>query len=86
MSFWQYNAWCEAYKDRNIDQLSLQIQAAYLGAYWNGAQKRKKSLNSVLKSLRKDNTKIKRTPINLEKVSKEFQQVEELRNYGWTQK
>lgn len=87
MSFWQFNAYCEAFQDRQIDSLSLQIQAAYYNAYWNSAAKHKKSLMSVLKSLRNksnSNKTKKREPIDVESVSRKFRQMEELKEYGWT--
>ena len=84
MSFWQYNAWCEAYRARMSDSLALQIQAAYLGAYWNGASKHKKSLQSVLKSLTKEDLKKKRKPINVKEIAEQFRQFEELQKYGRT--
>ena len=85
MELWQYNAWCEAYKDRSVDVLAIQIQAAYLGAYWNGFNKHKKSLESVLKSLRKEKlNKAKKEPIDVDKISEQFRQMEELKIYGYT--
>lgn len=80
MSLWQYNAWCEAYRDRIKDDLSLQLQAAYMGAYWNGATKHKKSLMRILNGLYEK----EKVPIDVKKVSEEFRQYEELKNYGWT--
>jgi hypothetical protein len=80
MSLWQYNAWCEAYQDRIKDTLSLQLQAAYMGAYWSGASKHKKSLMRILNSL----YETEKVPIDVKKVSEEFRQYEELKNYGWT--
>lgn len=85
MELWQYNAWCEAYQDKIIDTLSIQVQAEYLGAYWSGFSKHKKSLNSVLESLRpKKKLNTKKEPINVTNVSKQFRQMEELKLYGWT--
>lgn len=85
MELWQYNAWCEAYQDKIIDTLSIQVQAEYLGAYWSGFSKHKKSLNSVLESLRpKKKLNTKKEPINVINVSKQFRQMEELKLYGWT--
>lgn len=85
MQLWQYYAWCEAFQDKLVDQLSLQIQAAYYGAYWNSGAKHKKSLNAVLKSLRSNRvSNKKRIPIDKEEVSKRFTQMEELKKYGWT--
>ena len=85
MELWQYNAWCEAYQDKIIDTLSIQVQAEYLGAYWSGFSKHKKSLNSVLESLRpKKKLNMKKEPINVNNVSEQFRQMEELKLYGWT--
>lgn len=85
MDLWQYNAWCEAYQDKIIDNLTIQIQAAYLNAYWSGFSKHKKSLDSVLKSLRKDKVnKAKKEPINVKEISEQFRQMEELKLYGYT--
>lgn len=85
MELWQYNAWCEAYQDKIIDTLSIQVQAEYLGAYWSGFSKNKKSLNSVLESLRpKKKLNMKKEPIDVISVSKQFRQMEELKLYGWT--
>ena len=85
MELWQYNAWCEAYQDKIIDTLSIQVQAEYLGAYWSGFSKHKKSLNSVLESLRpKKKLNMKKEPINVINVSEQFRQMEELKLYGWT--
>lgn len=86
MDLWQYNAWCEAYQDKIVDALSIQVQAAYLGAYWGGFSKHKKSLTQVLDSLRKRkvNKTTKKKPINVEKISEQFRQMEELKLYGYT--
>lgn len=79
MSLWQYNAWCEAYQARTIDTLSLQLQAAYYGAYWNGASKHKKSLKSVLKALRsKEKQEPVVEPIVLEQAEAIFKKYEEM--------
>jgi hypothetical protein len=86
MELWQYNAWCEAYKDRQTDNLVIQIQAEYLGAYWNGFSKHKKSLNSVINSIQRRNKKVVRKPIDVQKVSDDFRMMEELKQNGWTQK
>ena len=84
MSFWQYNAWCEAYQSRMADQLSVQVQAAYLGAYWGGASKNKKSLKSVLNAIQKGTQKHKRKKIKVDEVAERFRQFEELQKYGRT--
>lgn len=85
MDLWQYNAWCEAYKLKVSDTLSIQVQAAYMSAYWNGFNKHKKSLNDVLKAINSENNKkFKRKPIDVDKISEQFKQMEELKHYGWT--
>ena len=86
MELWQYNAWCEAYKCRVSDELVIQVQAAYLGAYWSGFSKHKKSLESVIKSITRGNEhkKSKKKPINIDTVSNQFRQMEELKVYGYT--
>lgn len=84
MDLWQYNAWCESYKLRISDELAIQVQAAYMCAYWNGFNKHKKSLSDVLKSIQKDDKHYSKKPIDLKKVSDEFNRMEELKNYGWT--
>lgn len=86
MELWQYNAWCEAFKCKKNDELVIQIQAAYLGAYWGGFSKHKKSLESVIKSIGRENSykKSKRKPIDIDSISKQFIQMEELKQNGWT--
>lgn len=85
MELWQYNAWCEAYQDRITDNLTVQIQAHYLGAYWSGFSNHKKSLKQVLDSLRKKKVnKTKKKPIDVDKLSEQFRQMEELKLYGYT--
>lgn len=83
MDLWQYNAWSAAHQDRINDQLCIQVQAAYLGAYWGSAQKHKKSLQSVLREIQ--NHKMiskKRKAIDVEAVAKDFKQMEDLKTYG----
>lgn len=84
MTLWQYNAWCEAYRARMRDGLSLQIQAAYLGAYWSSSAKRKKSLQSVLKGL-EGKPQVRKKETNFVQVANKFKQFEELQQYGRTQ-
>lgn len=84
MDFWQYNAWCEAWERRNADNLSGLVQAAYLGAYWNNAGKKGKSLKGVLKELQVKENK-PRKKIDKDAVEEQFRQFEELRKYGRTQ-
>ena len=86
MELWQYNAWCEAYRCKVTDDLVIQVQAAYLGAYWSSFSKHKKSLESVIKTITRNNSrkKSKREPIDMNSVSKQFMQMEELKYNGWT--
>lgn len=60
------------------------VEAAYYSAYWNGAQKHKKSLENVVKHIYRSvsRKRIKREPIDFKKVNKEFAEMEELRKYG----
>lgn len=84
MDFWQYNAWQEAWEQRNADDNSKLAQAAYLAAYWMNSGKKGKPLSTVLKALQpKDNKP--REKINKDEVAAKFRQFEELKNNGWTQ-
>jgi hypothetical protein len=85
MELWQYNAWGDAFRDKQIDKLAIQIQAEYLGAYWGGlSNKRKKSLDAVLSAIHKKKPKhVKREPIDVEAIEKDFQRLEELKANGW---
>lgn len=69
---------------KQADELVSRIEAAYYNAYWNGSQKHKKSLSSIVKNIYKEvsKKKIKREPIDFNKVHKEFAEMEELRKYG----
>lgn len=81
MSLWQYNAWCEAHKLKVKDDLSLQLQAAYYGAYWNSGAKHKRSLKSVLRELQGSKRKHKKgPPLDLDEARKIFQRLEEIKN------
>ena len=83
MDFWQYNAWCEAYKAKQADKLSIELQASYMAAYWNNAGKKGKSLRTVLKEIQGPQNK-QREKIDYNKVADKFRQFEELKNYGRT--
>ena len=81
MSLWQYNAWCEAHRQRARDNLCLQVQAAYYGAYWNSKVKHKRSLKSVLKELQGSKKKHKKgPPLDLDEARKIFKRLEEIKN------
>lgn len=83
MSLWQFNAFAEAFKLRVNDQLSLQLQSAYMGAYWGAmTSKPKKSLKSVLDQLTRHENK-QRVPIDVQSVSEQFKQIEEIQKYGY---
>ena len=61
------------------DDLSLQIQAAYYGAYWNSGAKHKRTLKSVLKEIqgsRKRNRK-KVPPLDIAEARRVFQRLKE---------
>lgn len=86
MTMWQYNAWTEAFQEKKVDELAIQIQGAFMAAYWSSAAKHKKSLNSVLDSIRAPlrKRKAKNVPIDLAKVEEQFRAYEELKSSGWT--
>ena len=81
MTLWQYNAWCEAHKLKIKDDLSLQIQAAYYGAYWNSKAKHKRSLKSVLKELHGSRRRRKKgPPLDVAAAREIFQQLKEIKD------
>lgn len=84
LTIYQYNAYCEGYRLHQADNLVSMVEAAYYSAYWNGAQKHKKSLENVVKHIYRSvsRKRIKREPIDFKKVNKEFAEMEELRKYG----
>jgi hypothetical protein len=65
--------------------LVSRVEAAYFNAYWNGAQKRKKSLENVVNHIYKKVARKhkKPMPLDFKEVDKEFAEMEGLRNYGW---
>ena len=69
---------------KQTDELASRIEAAYYNAYWNGASKHKKSLQSVINKLYQQARKTtkKREPIDIKALEKEFAEMEELRKYG----
>lgn len=71
---------------RQVDNLALQVQSAYYCAYWNSWSKHKKSLQSILRAIyaSSEKQKKKKVKIDVEKVSKQFRQMEELIKDGWT--
>lgn len=73
---------------KQADDLVSLVEAAYYNAYWNGASKHKKSLESVVKGIYKNVSRHKEevVPIDYEAINKEFAGMEELRKYGWTKK
>ena len=81
MTLWQYNAWCEAYQQRVKDDLTLQVQAAYYCAYWNGGSKHKRSLKSVLREIQGSKKKRKKgPPLDVAEAKRIFQRLEEIKN------
>ncbi len=89
LTIWQWNAYCDGYKFRRADELALKIEAAYYEAYWNGYSKGgKKSLKRIIQDIYKRQNKQKKkkpTPIDIDKVSKQFERMEALRKNGWYQ-
>ena len=83
MDLWQYNAYSQAWEIRTRDALAIEIQGAWMAAYWSSGAKHKKSLKSVLKGL-EVREELPREPINKEEVEKTFKQFEEIQKYGWT--
>ena len=85
LTIYQYNAYCDGYRLRQADELVAKVEAAYYSAYWNGAQKHKKSLNTVVKSIYKGVTKNKkpRKPIDVKATENDFAKMEGLKKYGW---
>ena len=86
MSIWQFNAYSQAWKARNRDALAIEIQGAWMTAYWSSRVKHKKSLQSVLRGLQeseKDNAP--RQKIDKKAAENLFKQFEEIKAYGWTQ-
>lgn len=85
MTFWQYNAYCKAHQLRAKDQLAIQVQAAYLEAYWNSATKHKKSLAQMIQQIYQDGDVV-RKPINFKAAEKDFEsfeQIKELQEKGY---
>lgn len=74
------------YRYKCADDLVNQLTAAYYNAYWNGANKSKKSLNSVVRSIYRgiDKDFNKAAPkIDKAVVKKDFERMEALKTYGW---
>ena len=83
MDFWQFNAYSLAWEAQKRDQLAIEIQGAWMNAYWSGTSKHKKSLKQVLKAL-EQREELPREPVDKVAVEKQFKQFEELQKYGWT--
>lgn len=63
------------------DDLALQIQAAYYGAYWNSAAKHKRSLKSVLKELQGSKKKRRKgPPLDVDEAKRIFQRLKEIKD------
>ena len=86
MSLWQFNSWMRAQSRRQKDSLALQVQAAYYNAYWNSATKHKKSLNSVLKDIYREERTSNRKKIDFKQAESKFKKFEEILTNGWTVK
>lgn len=84
MDLWQFNAYSVAWKARMRDVLAIEIQGAWLNAYWNSSKKHKMSLRKVLREL-EDKQETEKPKIDKVEVEKTFKQFEELQKYGWTQ-
>lgn len=84
LTIYQYNAYCEGYRLKQADELVSRVEAAYFNAYWNGAQKHKKSLENVVNRIYKKVARKHKKPIPLDfkEVDKEFAMMEELRKYA----
>ena len=89
LSIEQYNAYCEGYRYRCADDLANLMTAAYYNAYWNGASKSKRSLDSVLRKMYRElDKKKKNKPVekmDVAGIKKDFERMEALRKYGWWQ-
>ena len=88
LTLWQLNAYSQGNQLKQADELARLVEAAYYEAYWNGYSKgSKKSLKQVLKEIYKpfNKAKEKPEPIKVKEVSKEFENMEALRKYGWYQ-
>lgn len=83
MDLWQYNAYSQAWEARTRDALAIEIQGAWMTAYWSSGAKHKMSLKKVLKRLEMKE-ELPREPIDKAAVEKAFKQFEEIQKYGWT--
>lgn len=83
MDLWQYNAYSQAWKLRTRDALAIELQGAWMAAYWSSSKKHKLSLKKVLKKLEAKD-QVERKPIDKKKVEDAFRQFEEIQKYGWT--
>lgn len=83
MDVWQYNAYSQAWEQRTRDALAIEIQGAWMAAYWSSGKKHKISLKNVLKKLSGEKKKTQK-PMDRQKVDKTFKQFEEILKYGWT--
>lgn len=83
MPLWMYNAYSEGFLLRQKDTLALQIQSAYMNAYWSSDTKHKKSLEQVLNRIYKER-KADKKPIDVKALEKDFSRMEDIRTNGWT--
>lgn len=83
MEFWQFNAYTEAWEKRIRDSLAIELQGAWMTAYWSSDKKHKVSLKKVLKDLSGEEER-PREKINKKEAESAFRQFEEIMKYGWT--
>ena len=82
MEVWQYNAYTEAWHKRISDVLAVELQGAWMTAYWSSERKHKVSLKKVLKELTPEEDR-PREKINKKEVENSFRQFEEILNHGY---
>ena len=83
MEVWQYNAYTEAWEKRIHDLLAVELQGAWMTAYWSSKKKHKVSLKKVLKDLSRGE-ELPREKIDKKEVENSFRQFEEIMKHGWT--
>ena len=83
MDLWQFNAYSQAWEARTKDALAIQVQGAWMTAYWSSTIKHKVSLKKVLKDL-VAGEELPREKVDKQAAEKAFKQFEEIQKYGWT--
>lgn len=86
MPLWMYNAYNDGVMLKQQDELALQVQAAYMCAYWGSETKHKKSLSQIIDSIYTNKKKKEYKPIDVKALEKEFKMMEDLRTNGWSTK